>query len=334
MTHPDLDRLTAWVHELLPPPEAGELEGHAASCPDCRALAGRVRAEARVVAGALAPSPGLQARLLGEARPRRGLLWQVPLAAAVLAGLLGILLWPGPRHELVAGRLALEDGREVAAPVGFAASKPWRLLALDRASVRLSDRTAVELAPGSRMGLEPRGERGVQPDLASGEAAFAVAPDARRLVVCSPAGRVEAADGKYTLKVVFSQEGGTPMLAGALVTVFAGSLSLSNAHGTAQAAPGQAAVMTLSEAPLFTAAPGEKQEDLLRRLEQLAAAIARLEAEISKLEERNRQLKAQLSSNAPGGAVWFGGGGQGGLRVVAPEGAQVEGVLLERKKEK
>lgn len=349
MIHPDLDRLTAWIHELLEPAEAREVADHAVGCAECRELAERLREEAHAIAAGIAPEGGLadlKDRLLrraGAAPPRRsrGLLWQIPLAAAVLVGLVAIVLSPGPRHRLLSGRVALEDGREVAAPVEFAGSKSWRLRAVGTASVRLSDRSTVELGPGTRIGLEALGERGVQAHLSSGQAAFAVAPDPRRLTVCAPAGRVESADGKFTVKIVFEKEGEAPMkgtIAGALVTVFAGSVSLANAEGNASARPGQAAVLAASEAPLFLASP-QDAEALLKRLEQLAARVAKLEEEIGRLEARNRQLKEQLKGSAAGG-VWVGGaGGGGGLRVIqAPGSAPGNGTVIleldERKTEK
>jgi len=190
----------------------------------------------------------------------------------------------------------------------------------------MSDRSTVELAAGSSLSISPGGRRGVQASLSSGRATFSVAPDARVLTVCSPAGRVEAADGKFDLKIVAEESGGTPMksvLAGAIVTVFAGSISLSNANGTVEAQPGQSAVLARAEAPLLLAAPQDKQEELLRKLEELAARVAKLESEVAQLEQKNKQLKLQLSSNAPGGAVWTTNPGQNGVRVIqsGPGGA-------------
>lgn len=106
------------------------------------------------------------------------------------------------------------------------------------------------------------------------------------------------------------------MIAGALVTVLAGSVSLSNAEGNASAGPGQSAVLARTQVPLLVAAP-QDAEALLKKLEQLAARVAKLEEEIGRLETRNKQLKEQLKGNAPGGGVWFGGaGGTGGVRVT------------------
>jgi hypothetical protein len=126
------------------------------------------------------------------------------------------------------------------------------------------------------------------------------------------------------------------VLAGAIVTVFAGSISLSNANGTVEARPGQSAVLARAEAPLFLAAPQDKQEELLRRLEELAARVAKLEGEIAQLEQKNKQLKLQLSSNAgPGGAVWTTNPGQaGGVRVIqsGPGGAAGSTIIIEENK--
>ena len=114
------------------------------------------------------------------------------------------------------------------------------------------------------------------------------------------------------------------VLAGAIVTVFAGSISLSNANGTVDALTGQSAVLARAEAPLFLAAPQDKQEELLRRLEQLAARVSKLETEVAQLEEKNKQLRTQLGANPFGpGGVWVGQPGSSGVRVIqgGPGGA-------------
>ena len=111
-------------------------------------------------------------------------------------------------------------------------------------------------------------------------------------------------------------------LAGAIVTVFAGSISLSNANGTVEAAPGQSAVLAKAEAPLFLAAPQDKQEELLRRLEQLAARVAKLEDEVAQLEKRNATLKSRLTSTGPGGAT-FWADGTNGTWTINPQGGKV-----------
>lgn len=342
MSHPDLDRLTSWVHGF--PDEA--LDAHVAGCPSCLETAAGLREEARVIArevGSPERLAALKAGLIqhagGSRRSVRSLLWQIPVAAAVLIGLVAVLLLPRGRHRITDGRVALEDGSVVAAPVDLASAKTWQLHAVEPARLRMSDRSTVELAAGSSLSISPGGRRGVQASLSSGRATFSVAPDARRLIVCSPAGRVEAADGKFDLKIVAEEKGGTPMktmLAGAIVTVFAGSISLSNANGTVEAQSGQSAVLARAEAPLFLAAPQDKQEDLLRRLEELAARVAKLEGEIAQLEQKNQQLKAQVSSNAPGGFIWGGGnpGQAGGVRVIqsGPGGSAGSTVIIEEGK--
>jgi hypothetical protein len=332
MSHPDLDRLTSWVHGISDP----DLDAHVAGCSSCRETADALREEARVLTreiGSPERLAALKAGLLqhagGRRRSSRGLLWQIPVAAAVLIGLVAVLLSPGGRHRITDGRVALEDGRIVAAPMELTSAKTWQLQAVGPARLRMSDRSTVELAAGSSLSLAPGGTRGIQASLSAGRATFSVAPDSRRLIVCSPAGRVEAADGKFDLRIVAEESGGTPMksvLAGAIVTVFAGSISLSNANGTVEAQPGQSAVLARAEAPLLLAAPQDKQEELLRKLEELAARVAKLESEVAQLEQKNKQLKLQLSSNAPGapgGAVWTTNPGQNGVRVIqsGPGGA-------------
>lgn len=110
------------------------------------------------------------------------------------------------------------------------------------------------------------------------------------------------------------------IVAGALVTVLAGSVSLSNAEGASEVAQGRSAALVPAAAPLEVASP-QDPEALLRRLEQLVAAIARLEDEISKLEARNKQLKAQVESPGPRNPVFFGGngGGAGGFQLELKE---------------
>lgn len=342
MTHPDLERLTSWVHGLLGSGEAAAVEDHVAKCETCRRTARAVHEEGRLISreiGLPERLAALKAGLLQAAGGRparsRGLLWQAPVAAAALIGLVAALLSPGERHRLVDGRVALADGRVVAAPTDLPAAQAWDLQALEAARLRLSDLSTVELGRGSRLALSPGGERGVRVDLASGTAQVAVAPDSKRLTVGSPSGRAEAAEGAFALKIVFEEEGGIPMkksLAGTIVTVFAGSIMLSTPTGAAEARPGQSAVLAPLEAPLFLTAPQDKQEDLLRRLEQLAARVAKLEGEVAQLEAKNQQLKAQLASTAPGqpgGAVWTLNGNPGGVRVIQSPGAAPGGVIIE-----
>jgi len=344
MNHPDLDRLTLWIHGFLESGDAAELETHVSDCRSCRDAAQGIREEANILSRQIS-SPerlsALQAGLLQAAAGRRfgrGLLWQVPVAAAVLFGLVSVLLSNGPRHRLIDGRLQLQDGRVMTSPTELAASQEWQLRALDRSSVRLSDRSTVDLDPGTQISLSAGGARGVQPDLASGHAEFSVAAESRPLTIVSPAGRVDATDGRFSMKIVFQEEGGVPVknaLAGALVTVFAGSLSLSNAGGRVEAQAGQSAVLARTEAPLLLLAPQEKQEELLRRLEQLAARVAKLEEEVTVLELKNKELKLQLQSNAPG-AAWGLAPGQnpGGVRIIqSGAGGPGSPVIIELKEE-
>ena len=125
--------------------------------------------------------------------------------------------------------------------------------------------------------------------------------------------------------------------AGALVTVLAGSMSLSSGGGVAQADAGQSAVLARAEAPLFLSSPQDKQEDLLRRLEQLAARVAKLEGEVTQLEEKNRQLKLQVAGNGPQSAwgTLVPGQSAGGVRILqsGPGAAPGSTLLIELKEE-
>lgn len=105
------------------------------------------------------------------------------------------------------------------------------------------------------------------------------------------------------------------MIAGALVTVLSGSLSLSNPGGTAEASPGQTVALAQTQAPLLLASQ-DRQEELLRKLEQLAARIAKLEDEIAQLEARNKALKAQVNGAGAAGAATWSTSGQGHFRVI------------------
>lgn len=328
MTHPDLDVLSAWVHGGVEPDGLPE---HVDACAECRDQAEALRDEARLLEGALAAPADLEARLLEQARPRRSLLWQIPIAAAVLLGLVALLAEPGRRHEVVSGRLALDDGRELAPKAELAAEKSWRIRAVEPSRIRLADGSAVELQPAAQVGLAPVEGRGVEAELVSGAVALAVAPGPRRLTLRFPAGRLETAEGRYGVKIVSAEQGGEPMLAAAMVTLVSGTLSLSNPHGALEVSPGQSAFLTASAAPLLTAAPQDRQEDLLRRLEQLAAAIARVEAQIAKLEERNKQLKVQVQNpGAAPGAVWVGGSSGATFKVIQGTGTATDnGVILE-----
>jgi anti-sigma factor RsiW len=323
MNHPDLNRLTIWIQGFLETDDAAEVESHVSVCRECGVLSDGLREEARILTSALSSPDRLNAlkagllQSVGRRRPWRGLLWQVPLAAVALLGLIGVLLSGGGRHDLIAGRVELQDGRIATAPSELTASQAWRFRALDQVRVRLCDRSTVDLDPGTQISLIPEGARGVLPDLASGRAEFRVAPDSRRLIVASPVGRVDTSDGSFSVKIVSVKEGGVPMtktLAGAIVTVFAGSISLSNAAGSVEAQTGQSAALTRAEAPLLVSAPQDQQDELLRRLEQLAARVAKLEEEVNRLEEKNKQLKLQLTSNGGGGwriAPGQAGGGPG-----------------------
>ena len=96
------------------------------------------------------------------------------------------------------------------------------------------------------------------------------------------------------------------VIAAAIVIALGGSILPSHANGSIESG----AASTLFAAP-------QDSQDQLRRLEQLAARVSKLEDEVARLEEKNKQLKAQLASNAPVGFP----GGVPGQPVVGPGGS-------------
>ena len=131
MNHPDLDRLTAWVHECLDPEDAAALKAHVVQCGECREMVDRLREESFTLAAELAPEhrlKDLRERLLRRAEagdppavPRRALLWQAPLAAALLLGLVALLAW---RRRGRGGRGAPTPSEGESANAGTAAEAP------------------------------------------------------------------------------------------------------------------------------------------------------------------------------------------------------------------
>jgi hypothetical protein len=94
------------------------------------------------------------------------------------------------------------------------------------------------------------------------------------------------------LKLLNAEESEVSMgkvMAAAIVLALTGSTLLPHANGTSERGP----------ASMLSVAPDDPQEQQLRRLEQLAARVAALEDEVTRLEEKNKQLKAQLASTAP-----------------------------------
>src|SRR5262249_53882230 len=102
-------------------------------------------------------------------------------------------------------------------------------------------------------------------------------------------------NGIVDLKILRTEEREESMgkvMAATIVIALAGSTLLLNANASTES----------RAASTLLAVRQDPQELQLRRLEQLAARVAKLEGEISRLEETNKQLKAQLVSNAPAAA--------------------------------
>ncbi len=310
MTHPEPTRVTAWVHDLLGPEDARAVADHAAACGPCGELAARLKAEARVLTREIARKERLnrlkeelaaRARALGAPsggrRHRRGLVLQLTAAAALVAGLVFFLLPSRPRHSLVRGRVALEDGREVSAPAKIPAVAGARLHALEEARLELAGGSTVDLRAGARLLVQAGGRA----ELDSGEAEFTAPADGGKLVVSSNAGRVETARGRFLARSL-DPKGGASMktsVKGMLVTVLGGSICLASPNGTIEASAGQSALLAPSQAPLLLTPAQESPERLLARLEELAASVARLEQEVSRLERENARLQARLLTDAP-----------------------------------
>lgn len=274
-------------------------------------LAGRVEAPSRP-----GDSPGARSGVrIRSGRTRRS-GWirehylQAAMAAALLIVVVGFLGFPANSdHVLEGGRAWFEGGRELQRGERLRASEPWALRISESASFRLADGSTVELGPGSALALLPRGRRGADVQLGAGRARVVVAPNQERLRVSSSAGWVESAGGSFELRVSSEREegetmrkGGPPlkaMITAAVVTVLAGSASVGNAQGTLAAEPGSAAVLTAAEPPLIVA-QAQDAEALLKRLEELSAAVAKLQEKVQSLEARNKHLKDQL--NGAGGA--------------------------------
>jgi septal ring factor EnvC (AmiA/AmiB activator) len=111
------------------------------------------------------------------------------------------------------------------------------------------------------------------------------------------------------------------LIAGTLATVLAASAPLVGERGSNSADPGQA-IAAAPEATLVVASP-QDAEALLKRLEQLAARVAKLEDEIGRLETTHKQLKEQLQTSGVAGA---GAGAPGAsVRVNPAPGSAVPG---------
>ena len=267
---------------------------------------------------------------------RREHSWQAALTATFMVALAGFLGFPsGSDHVLEGGRAWLEGGRELRRGERLSASEPWALRTSESASLRLADGTAVELGPGSTLSLQPSRRREAEVGLGAGRARITVPPGQGRRRVSSPAGWVESAGGAFELNVMSEREDLKPIMKGeqpmkgmitaAVVTVLAGSASVGNAQGTFLAGPGTSAVLPAAEAPLVVA-DAQDAEALLKRLEELSAALAKLEEKVQHLEARNKQLKDQLNgAGAAPGAVPPGGVPAPG--AVPPGGVPAPGAV-------
>jgi hypothetical protein len=320
LSEPDADRL----RELLKADEAHvdalisavDLEGVLFSALRGTALAPAFHGRGEVPAGrgkAPEASPGDPARSGRTWRSRwfrREHAWQVGIAAALLIAVVGVLGFPaGSDHVLEGGRAWLENGRELQRGERLRASEPWALWTSESASLRLADGSTVLLSPGSALDLRPAGPRGAEARLGEGKARVVVAPGRESLRISSPTGWIESTGGSFELKVTSKREEGEPvrkggqpmkgMFTAAVVTLLAGSASVGNAQGILSAEPGSATVLSAAEPPLVVA-PAQDAEALLKRLEELSAALSKLEEKVQRLEARNKQLKEQL--NGAGGA--------------------------------
>jgi hypothetical protein len=277
--HPSRDELELLARDVADDSRAAE--AHVANCDACAAIVEEYRGEDDALRVGLAPvqaQPGafFLKRVLAsrQVRPREGWGRQAAAAAVILVALMALLFAPTrATHRLLAGAITLADGRRLGAPSAFEASPVSTLETLnERATIQLADGTLMELRSATRVEV-----REVNRD------------EIERL-------------GGEDMKAIAS---------GVLVTVLAGSLSLSQAHGNADLTSGRSAVLSASHVPVLVGLAQEGKAALAKRLETLAVEIAKLEGEVKKLETEHAGLKAELQ-----GVVQ--GGGPGGSPGQAP----------------
>jgi len=277
--HPTRDSLEQLARDVADDP--GIAEAHVADCDACAAIVDEYRGEDDALRAGLAPVAArpdafMLKRVLAARhfRPREGWGRQAAAAAVILIALMVLLFAPvRATHRLLDGSITLADGRRLDAPSAFEASSVSALETLKEcATIQLVDGTLVELRPATRVEVREVSRQEIE-----------------RL-------------GEESMKGITS---------GVLVTVLAGSLSLSQAHGSADLLMGRSAVLSPSRAPVLLGLAQEGKAALAKRLEALALEIGKLEDEVKKLETENAGLKAELQ-------VVVEGGGPGGSPRQAP----------------
>jgi hypothetical protein len=246
---------------------------HAANCAACAAILNEFQDEDDALHAILSPvDVPLDAHLLKrvlaarQVRPVTGWARQAAAAAVILIALMFLLFSPTRgTHRVLEGSITTADGRRFDAPSAFEASP---VIALETAKAPAT----LSLVNGGLMELRP-------------------------------ATRVEL---RELSRVEIESLGGEDMkgiASGVLVTVFAGSLSLSQAHGSADLVMGRSAVLSASRVPLLVGIAQEGKAALAKRLEALALEIGKLEEEVKKLETEHAGLKTELQRGVAGTAT-------------------------------
>lgn len=161
MSHPNERDLALWAGGDLPAIEAARLSDHLEECPDCRALAERLR-DSRTAVEALAAEPldetalarvrhGLRRRLAEEEarsarRRRQAVAWA--LAAALAAAALGLGIWYGTGSSSEPERIASAERSELPEPDRRTVAAPAEPPAATSGRERRETRPAPEEEPG------------------------------------------------------------------------------------------------------------------------------------------------------------------------------------------
>ena len=226
-TCPSLDRVQAYLDDLLSPSEKADFENHLPDCAACRhALEqyGRVSALLEEAAAESLPALDRDRAYERAVSGRQPLGWLIPTAAAVAAALLLFVLWPrtGPVSTYTKTPEAIEPTAP-AAPLQAAitymsadASGPGQTRggfvlaegAEARAglagaiALRVTDGVSVVLLAGGRATFKHGGDGSLRVLLSQGELVARLRrPLEKRFVVETPAGTIEATGTVFAVRI-------------------------------------------------------------------------------------------------------------------------------------